>query len=40
MSTALEKVRIRVYLASAEEEAAIQHLWRETLATPPLVRTF
>jgi OsmC-like protein len=36
----LEKVRLRVYLASPEEEAAIQHLWQEMLATSPLVRTF
>jgi hypothetical protein len=36
----LEKVRIRVYVASPEEEAALQRLWQEMLATSPLVRTF
>ncbi|HXH11929.1 MAG TPA: OsmC family protein [Alphaproteobacteria bacterium] len=36
----LGKVRVRVYLASSEEEAAIQRLWQEMLATSPLVRTF
>ena len=34
----LEKVRIRVYLASPEEEATVQRLWQEMLATSPLVR--
>lgn len=36
----LENVRIRVYLASPEEEATVQRLWQEMLATSPLVRTF
>jgi OsmC-like protein len=36
----LENVCIRVYLASPEEEATIQRLWQEMLATSPLVRTF
>ena len=36
----LENVHIRVYLASPEEEAVIQRLWHEMLATSPLVRTF
>jgi hypothetical protein len=36
----LEKVRVKVYLASPEAEAALQQLWQETLATSPLVRTF
>jgi hypothetical protein len=36
----LEKVRVRVYLASPEEEAAIHRLWHEMLATSPLVYTF
>ncbi len=36
----LGKVRVKVYLASSEEEAAIQRLWQEMLATSPLVRTF
>jgi uncharacterized OsmC-like protein len=36
----LEKVRIRVSLASPEAEAAIQHLWQEMLVISPLVRTF
>jgi len=36
----LEKVRVRVYLASSEEETAIHRLWHEMLATSPLVHTF
>jgi OsmC-like protein len=36
----LEKVRVRVHLASPEEEAAIDRLWHEMLATSPLVHTF
>jgi hypothetical protein len=36
----LQKVRVRVYVASPEEEAAVQRLWQEMLATSPLVRTF
>jgi OsmC-like protein len=36
----LEQVRIRVYLASPQEEATIQRLWQEMLVTSPLVRTF
>jgi OsmC-like protein len=36
----LEKVRVRVHLASPEEEAAIHRLWHEMLATSPLVHTF
>jgi hypothetical protein len=36
----LEKVHIRVYLASPQEEATIQRLWQEMLATSPLVRMF
>jgi hypothetical protein len=36
----LEKIRIRVYVASPEEEAIIQSLWQEILAISPLVRTF
>jgi hypothetical protein len=36
----LEKVRVRVYLASAEEQAAIHRLRHEMLATSPLVHTF
>jgi OsmC-like protein len=36
----LEKVRVRVYLASSEEEAAVHRLWHEMLATSPLVHTF
>jgi hypothetical protein len=36
----LEKVRVKVYLASSEVEAAIQGLWQEMLITSPLVRTF
>jgi OsmC-like protein len=36
----LEKVRIRVYLASPEGGATIQSLWQEMLATSPLVHTF
>jgi hypothetical protein len=33
----LEKVWVRVYLASSEEEATIQRLWQEMLATSSLV---
>ena len=36
----LEKVWVRVYLASSEAEATIQRLWQEMLATSPLVHTF
>jgi hypothetical protein len=36
----LEKVRVKVYLASPDAEAAVQSLWEEMLATSPLVRTF
>ena len=36
----LEKVRVRVYLASSEEEVTIRRLWQEMLATSPLVHTF
>jgi hypothetical protein len=36
----LEKIRIKVYLASPEAEATIQRLWQETLATSSLVRMF
>ena len=36
----LQKARVRVYLASPEEETAIQGLWQEMLATSPLVHTF
>ena len=36
----LEQVRIRVFVASPEEEATIQRLWQETLERSPLVRTF
>jgi hypothetical protein len=36
----LEKVRVRVYVASPEEQAAIHRLWHEMLATSPLVHTF
>lgn len=36
----LERVRVRVYLASPEAEAAVQRLWQEVLITSPLVRTF
>jgi hypothetical protein len=36
----LQKVRVKVYVASPEEEAAVHRLWQEMLATSPLVRTF
>jgi hypothetical protein len=36
----LERVRVRVYLASPEAEPTIQDLWQEMLAISPLVRTF
>ena len=36
----LEKVRVRVYVASSEEEVTIQRLWQEMLATSPLIHTF
>jgi hypothetical protein len=36
----LEKVRVRVYLASPAEEMVIHQLWHEMLATSPLVHTF
>lgn len=36
----LEKVRVRVYVASSEAETAIHRLWHEMLATSPLVHTF
>ena len=36
----VERVRIKVYLASPEEEATIQRLWQEMLDRSPLVRTF
>jgi hypothetical protein len=36
----VEKVSIKVYVASLAEETAIQHLWQEVLARSPLVRTF
>jgi hypothetical protein len=36
----LEKVRVRVYVASSSDEVAIQRLWQEMLATSPLVHTF
>jgi OsmC-like protein len=36
----VEKVCVKVYVASPEPEEAIQRLWREILATSPLVRTF
>jgi hypothetical protein len=36
----LQKVHVKVYVASIEEEATIQRLWQETLATSPLVCTF
>jgi OsmC-like protein len=36
----LERVRIKVYLASPEPEEVIRHLWQEMLATSPLVCTF
>jgi hypothetical protein len=36
----LEKVRVRVYVASSEEEGTIRHLWQEMLATSPLIHTF
>jgi OsmC-like protein len=36
----LEKVRIRVYLASSAEETAIRRLWHEMLAISPLIHTF
>jgi hypothetical protein len=36
----LQNARIKVYLASPEEETAIQGLWQEMLATSPLVHTF
>jgi hypothetical protein len=36
----LEKVRIRVYVASPEEEVTIHRLWQEMLDRSPLIRTF
>ena len=36
----LETVRVRVYLASLEDETVIQRLWQEVLARSPLVHTF
>ena len=36
----LRKVRVKVYLASPAEEAAIEDLWQEVLRTSPLVHTF
>jgi len=36
----VEKVCIKVYVASPEEEATIQRLWQEMLARSPLVHTF
>jgi hypothetical protein len=36
----LEKVRVTVYVASPEPEAAVQRLWQELLTASPLVCTF
>lgn len=36
----LQRVQVKVYVASLEEEAAIRRLWQEVLATSPLVYTF
>jgi hypothetical protein len=36
----LEKVRLKVFLASPEAEGAVRRLWQEMLSTSPLVRTF
>ena len=36
----LEKVNVRVYLASLEAEADVRRLWQDMLALSPLVRTF
>jgi hypothetical protein len=36
----LEKVSVKVYVASLEAEAEIQRLWQEMLARSPLVWTF
>ena len=36
----LEKVCVRVSLASSATEEALQHLWQKMLASSPLVRTF
>ncbi len=36
----LEKVGVKVYLATFEAEAEVRRLWQDMLATSPLVRTF
>mgnify|MGYP003288455003 CR=1 FL=1 len=36
----LQRVHVKAYVASIEEEATIRHLWQEVLATSPLVCTF
>jgi hypothetical protein len=36
----LQRVQVKVYVASLEEEATIRRLWQEVLATSPLVYTF
>jgi OsmC-like protein len=36
----LQRVQVKVYVASLEEEATIGRLWQEVLATSPLVCTF
>jgi hypothetical protein len=36
----LQRVQVKIYVASLEEEAAIRRLWQEVLATSPLVYTF
>jgi hypothetical protein len=36
----LQRVQVKVYVASIEEEATIWRLWQEVLATSPLVCTF
>ena len=36
----LQRVQVKVYVASLEEEVMIQRLWQEVLATSPLVYTF
>jgi len=36
----LQTARIKVYLASSEEETTLYRLWDEMLATSPLVHTF
>ncbi|MBI4476243.1 MAG: OsmC family protein [Acidobacteria bacterium] len=37
---ALKSVRVRVYITTSADQAAIEEVWRDTLARSPLVSTF